>query len=45
MPEKVDREQKYRIIIYHGHLHKIPIETRWKKYNDKKQLLQKGELE
>lgn len=27
MPEKAKNiKQKYRIIIYHGHLHKIPIE-------------------
>ncbi|MHA1915491.1 MAG: hypothetical protein ACW986_17590 [Promethearchaeota archaeon] len=27
MPEKAhDSKRKYRIIIYHGHLHKIPID-------------------
>jgi hypothetical protein len=27
MPEEaINNNQKYRIIIYHGHLHKIPIE-------------------
>ena len=28
MPEEaIKNDQKYRIIIYHGHLHKIPIEN------------------
>lgn len=27
MPEEaIENEQKYRFIIYHGHLHKIPID-------------------
>lgn len=24
--EAINKEKKYRIIIYHGHLHKIPID-------------------
>ncbi|MFW9781377.1 MAG: hypothetical protein ACFFFB_03745 [Candidatus Heimdallarchaeota archaeon] len=27
MPEEaINNEQKFRIIVYHGHLHKIPID-------------------
>lgn len=25
--EAIEQEQKYRIIIYHGHIHKIPIDN------------------
>ncbi|MFX1488766.1 MAG: hypothetical protein ACFFBI_06430 [Promethearchaeota archaeon] len=32
MPEEaINSDQKYRIIIYHGHLHKIPIEDNLEK--------------
>ncbi|MHA1932505.1 MAG: hypothetical protein ACW96X_08190 [Promethearchaeota archaeon] len=27
MPDKaINKEQKFRMVIYHGHLHKIPID-------------------
>jgi predicted phosphodiesterase len=38
MPDKaINKEQKFRVIIYHGHLHKIPID-------DEKKEIQENEL-
>jgi predicted phosphodiesterase len=35
--EAINKEQKFRVIIYHGHLHKIPID-------DEKKEIQENEL-
>ncbi|MFW9822495.1 MAG: hypothetical protein ACFFE4_06150 [Candidatus Thorarchaeota archaeon] len=35
--EALDKEQKFRYVIYHGHLHKIPID-------DEIREIQEGEL-
>ncbi len=35
MPERaVNKEQKFRVIIYHGHLHKIPIDDEIKEIQE-----------
>jgi len=37
MPEEaINNEKKYRIIIYHGHLHKIPIDENTEDLQEKK---------
>lgn len=37
MPEEaINNEKKYRIIIYHGHLHKIPIDKNTEDLQEKK---------
>jgi len=35
--EAINKEQKFRVIIYHGHLHKIPID-------DEKKEIQENDL-
>ncbi|MHA2037711.1 MAG: hypothetical protein ACW972_11635 [Promethearchaeota archaeon] len=36
MPNKaVTKEQKFRVFIYHGHLHKIPIDDETKEIEEK----------
>lgn len=32
--EAVNKEQKFRVIIYHGHLHKIPIDDEIKEIQE-----------
>ena len=32
--EAINREQKFRVIIYHGHLHKIPIDDEIKELQE-----------
>ena len=35
MPEKaITEEKKFRIIIYHGHLHKIPLDDPEEEYQE-----------
>jgi len=34
--EAVNKEQKFRVIIYHGHLHKIPIDDEIKEIQENK---------
>jgi len=37
MPEEaINKEKKYRIIIYHGHLHKIPLDVITEELQEKK---------
>ncbi|MFX1374727.1 MAG: hypothetical protein ACFFA0_02840 [Promethearchaeota archaeon] len=40
MPEEtLNREKKYQIIIYHGHLHKIPIDENQKDFQEKEGII------
>jgi len=32
--EAINKEQKFRVIIYHGHLHKIPIDDEKKEVQE-----------
>ncbi|MHA2281833.1 MAG: hypothetical protein ACXAC5_13400 [Promethearchaeota archaeon] len=32
--EAVNKEQKFRLVIYHGHLHKIPIDDETKEIEE-----------
>ncbi len=42
MPEKaINKEQKYRVVIYHGHLHKIPIDDEIKEVQEKELIILK----
>jgi predicted phosphodiesterase len=33
--EAINKEQKFRVIIYHGHLHKIPIDDEIKEIQER----------
>ena len=33
--EAINKEQKFRVIIYHGHLHKIPIDDEVKEIQER----------
>ncbi len=33
--EAINKEQKFRVIIYHGHLHKIPIDDEIEEIKEK----------
>lgn len=40
MPEKaLEAEEKYRIIIYHGHLHKIALDDIKKEFQEQKKIV------
>ncbi|MBY8989247.1 MAG: hypothetical protein KGD58_00705 [Candidatus Lokiarchaeota archaeon] len=40
MPKKaLIKEKKFRIIIYHGHLHKIPLDETEEEYSDQVKIL------
>ncbi len=42
MPEEaINNEKKYRIIIYHGHLHKIPIDKNREELQEKEVVIKK----
>jgi len=42
MPDKaINKEQKYRVVIYHGHLHKIPIDDEIKEVQEKELIILK----
>ncbi len=42
MPDKaVNTEQKFRVIIYHGHLHKIPIDDEIKELQENELIVAK----
>jgi len=45
MPDKaVNKEQKFRVIIYHGHLHKIPIDDEIKDIKEKELITAKDSI-
>jgi hypothetical protein len=45
MPDKaVNMEQKFRVIIYHGHLHKIPIDDEIKDIKEKELITAKDSI-
>jgi len=40
MPDEViNREQKFRVIIYHGHLHKIPVDDEIEEIEEKELIM------
>ncbi|MFX1453908.1 MAG: hypothetical protein ACFFDB_00900 [Promethearchaeota archaeon] len=42
MPEEaLDKEQKFRYVIYHGHLHKIPIDDDIKELQEEELIIAK----
>lgn len=45
MPEEaINNEKKYRIIIYHGHLHKIPIDVNTEELTEKKVVIKEESI-
>ncbi len=45
MPDKaVHKEQKFKVIIYHGHLHKIPIDDEIKEITEKELITVKDSI-
>ena len=45
MPEEaINNEKNYRIIIYHGHLHKIPIDENTEELQEKEVVIKKESI-
>ncbi|MFX0080612.1 MAG: hypothetical protein ACFE94_02565 [Candidatus Hodarchaeota archaeon] len=45
MPEEaINNKQNYRVIIYHGHLHKIPIDENTEEFQEKKLVLKEESI-
>ena len=37
--EAINKEQKFRVIIYHGHLHKIPVDAETEETEEKELII------
>ena len=45
MPEEaINNEKNYRFIIYHGHLHKIPIDENTEELHEKEVVIKKESI-
>ena len=42
--EAINEEQKFRVIIYHGHLHKIPVDDEIKEIEEKELITAKDSI-